>query len=137
MQGMSYANNQYRIGRITEGLLLDIAETVDIVEPIAKFSDKLKGKEGVGQIFNTGLEDWSPSRSDGLKYDLIWIQWCLGHLTDAQLVVFLAKCGEGLKAGGWIVVKENLSTAAEDVFDDVDSSVTRYVFGTEAWAEHF
>ena len=108
---------------------MNISRTVDIVEPIAKFSDNLGGKEGIGQIFNTGLEDWSPAPSDELKYDLIWNQWCLGHLTDAQLAVYLEKCGKALREGGWVVVKENLSTNEEDVFDELDSSVTRY-----AWA---
>jgi len=113
------------IGRITEGLLLSISETVDIVEPIAKFSDNLNGKAGVGKIFNIGLEDWSPSESEESRYDLIWNQWCLGHLTDAQLLVYLEKCLKVLKEGGWIVVKENMSTSGEDIFDEVDSSVMR------------
>jgi len=85
----------------------------------------LKDKDGVGNIFNVGLEDWSPSELDGFKYDLIWNQWCLGHLTDAQLVVYLEKCGRILKEGGWITVKENLSTTGEDIFDELDSSITR------------
>ena len=123
----SNAETSNRIGRITEGLLLGVAETVDIVEPIAKFSDNLKGKEGVGQIFNVGLEDWSPMQSEDPQYDLIWNQWCVGHLTDAQLVVYLEKCGKALKDGGLVVVKENLSTSGEDVFDELDSSVTRYL----------
>ncbi|KAF8859607.1 hypothetical protein BDZ45DRAFT_742177 [Acephala macrosclerotiorum] len=109
------------IGRITEGLLLGLASTVDIVEPIAKFSEKLKGKPGIGEIYNIGLESWSPST----KYDLIWNQWCLGHLTDAQLNEYLKRCGKALKEGGLVVVKENLSTSGEDRFDELDSSVTR------------
>ncbi|KAE8450072.1 hypothetical protein EG329_006853 [Mollisiaceae sp. DMI_Dod_QoI] len=112
------------IGRITEGLLLGLAETVDIVEPIAKFSDNLKGKPGIGQIFNVGLEDWTPE-SDVTKYDMIWNQWCLGHLTDVQLVEYLKKCKKALKNGGLVIVKENLSTSGEDIFDELDSSVTR------------
>jgi protein N-terminal methyltransferase len=118
----------YSIGRITEGLLLLVSETVDIVEPIAKFSSALQGKDGVGEIFNVGLEDWSPSSADESKYDLIWNQWCLGHLTDAQLIEYLQKCGKVLRDGGWIIVKENLvGPDGEDVFDELDSSVTRYV----------
>lgn len=116
-----------RIGRITEGLLLLVSETVDVVEPIAKFSSVLKGGEGVGEIFNVGLEDWSPSSADESKYDLIWNQWCLGHLTDAQLIEYMQKCGKVLKEGGWIIVKENLCTNGKDIFDELDSSVTRYV----------
>ena len=106
---------------------MNISEIVDIVEPITKFSDGLKGKEGVGHIFNVGLEDWTPGEPDDLKYDLIWNQWCLGHLTDAQLIVYLEKCTKALNEGGLIVVKENLSTAEEDVFDELDSSVTRFI----------
>jgi protein N-terminal methyltransferase len=100
---------------------------VDIVEPIAKFSDSLKGKSGVGEIFNTGLEDWSPKITSDRNYDLIWNQWCLGHLTDAQLVIYLEKCSKLLNENGFFIVKENMSTAGEDVFDEIDSSVTRYV----------
>ena len=107
--------------------MLSIASTVDIVEPIAKFSDTLEGKPGVGNIFNVGLEDWSPLESEETKYNLIWNQWCLGHLTDVQLLEYLKKCKKVLKDGGWIVVKENMSTSGMDNFDDVDSSVTRYV----------
>ncbi|CAG8959390.1 hypothetical protein HYFRA_00001288 [Hymenoscyphus fraxineus] len=113
------------IGRITSGLLLHIADVVDIVEPVAKFSNALIGVPGIGEIYTTGLESWSPSRTPG--YDLIWNQWCVGHLTDVQLVAYLRKCGEALREGGFVVVKENLSTdpGGEDVFDEVDSSVTR------------
>ncbi|RQM06470.1 hypothetical protein DH86_00002328 [Scytalidium sp. 3C] len=112
--------------RITDNLLLSVADTVDIVEPITKFTDKLKGKAGVGKIFNVGLEEWAPGESDvDCRYDLIWIQWCAGHLTDSQLIAFLERCTVVLKEDGWIVVKENLSTSGEDVFDELDSSVTR------------
>jgi protein N-terminal methyltransferase len=125
--GIFAANKIHRIGRITEGLLLGIAEKVDIVEPIAKFSENLKGKAGIGEIFNVGLEDWSPQESEELKYDLIWNQWCLGHLTDSQLTTYLVKCQKVLKTDGLIIVKENMSTSGGDVFDEVDSSVTRCV----------
>ena len=83
--------------------------------------------QGGGHIFNVGLEDWTPGEPGNLKYDLIWNQWCLGHLTDAQLVMYMEKCAKALNEGGLIVVKENLSTAGEDVFDELDSSVTRHV----------
>lgn len=121
-----------RIGRITQGLLLEIADTVDVVEPIAKFTDALQGRPGVGRIYNVGLEEWRPEDAeDGVVYDLIWNQWCLGHLTDQQLSAYLRRCGTALRRGedgkveGVIFVKENLSTAGEDLFDAQDSSVTR------------
>jgi len=84
----------------------------------------LEGKAGVRRIFNVGLEDWRPE--DGVQYDVIWTQWCVGHLTDAQMVAYLERCKRALNPdGGVIVVKENLSTGGSDLFDDVDSSVTR------------
>ncbi|RSL89912.1 hypothetical protein CEP51_000980 [Fusarium floridanum] len=111
------------IGRVTEGLLTQVAEVVDIIEPITKFTDVLQGKPGVGNIFNVGLEGWKPE--DGVKYDLIWTQWCVGHLPDDLLVEYFERCKSALAPDGVIVIKENLSTNGVDVFDDLDSSVTR------------
>ncbi|XWW95695.1 hypothetical protein V2A60_003662 [Cordyceps javanica] len=113
------------IGRITKDLLLSIAEEVDVVEPIARFTEPLKSIKGVRNIFNVGLEEWQPAEGD--EYDLIWTQWCLGHLTDEQVVKYLEVCKTVLRRGtGWIIVKENLSTGVDDMFDSTDSSVTRY-----------
>ncbi|KAM0425320.1 hypothetical protein ACHAPT_009376 [Fusarium lateritium] len=111
------------IGRVTEGLLLQVAEKVDIIEPVAKFTAALKGKPGVGSIFNVGLEGWRPE--DGVKYDLIWTQWCVGHLPDNLLVDYFERCKSALTPDGVMVIKENLSTRGVDVFDELDSSVTR------------
>ncbi|KAF3004037.1 hypothetical protein E8E13_000938 [Curvularia kusanoi] len=134
------------IGRITKGLLLGVGRRVDIVEPVKKFTDELvkelettqtddagqnSGRGQIGEVINLGLQDWIPQAG---AYNLIWNQWCLGHLTDAQLVTYLERCKEGLvkskdgeKAEAWIVVKENLSTDIrhKDIYDDEDSSVTR------------
>lgn len=119
------------IGRVTEGLLAHVCDVVDVVEPVAKFAKcleegllKKEGEEGrLGHVYVTGLQDWTPAES----YDLIWNQWCVGHLTDSQLVAYFKRCGAAVSEGGWIVVKENLSTHrfGEDIFDNVDSSVTR------------
>ncbi|KAI0402681.1 alpha-N-methyltransferase NTM1 [Xylaria palmicola] len=119
------------IGRITHGLLLDVAEVVDVVEPISKFTDALAKAEGVGRIFNIGLEEWRPDEAGDVSYDVIWNQWCLGHLTDAHLQAYLERCKSVLSVDeegnvkGVIVVKENMCTADGDLFDELDSSVTR------------
>ena len=112
------------IGRITAGLLSNVAEVVDVIEPVKEFTDVLKaGEGGVGEILNVGLEDWEPKG----EYDLVWNQWCVGQLTDVAFVAYLKRAAAVLSAGGWIVVKENLSNdhLARDVYDDTDSSVTR------------
>ncbi|QPG98806.1 hypothetical protein C2857_000120 [Epichloe festucae Fl1] len=112
------------IGRITKGLLLDVAREVDVIEPVARFTDALRGHPGVRTIFNVGLEDWRPR--PGVAYDIIWTQWCLGHLRDGDVVQYLRACRAVLRPGsGVIVVKENISIGGEDVFDGTDSSVTR------------
>ena len=116
------------IGRITAGFLSNVCEIVDIVEPVEKFAMEVKtakktGKGSVGNVYVSGLEVWQPEE----RYDLVWAQWCLGYLTDVQLIGFLKRCKESLTTDGWIVVKENLSNDIDgnDAFDETDSSVTR------------
>jgi protein N-terminal methyltransferase len=113
-----------RVGRVTEGLLLHVGEAIDIIEPVPKFTAQLEGKKGIRTIFNVGLQDWEPTKS--VQYDLIWLQWCVGHLTDEQLIRHLKQCKSALnKDNGLIIVKENTTTSGVDIFDPVDSSVTR------------
>ncbi|KAF4633370.1 hypothetical protein G7Y89_g4744 [Cudoniella acicularis] len=112
------------IGRFTRSVLLNVAEQVDVIEPIDKFTENLKGVDGIRNIFNFGLEEWHPAQ--GVKYDLIWNQGCICHLTDAQVVQYLNKCKATLKSkDSLIIIKENLSIRGVDVFDSVDSTVTR------------
>ncbi|KAL7271007.1 hypothetical protein RUND412_006264 [Rhizina undulata] len=121
------------IGRITKGLLTKLGENtiVDIVEPVKKFTDEITGGDEfkaergmgrIGEVFNVGIEEWVPETG---RYWIIWTQWCVGHLTDKALVEYLRRCATGLIPGGVILVKENLTGGEEDIFDEVDSSVTR------------
>src|SRR5271156_6966708 len=92
------------IGRVTEGFLSKACEAVDIVEPVEAFATvvkdgKLKQERKVGDIYVVGLETWKPSKT----YNLIWNQWCVGHLTDADLVEYLKRCGAVIDKQGWIV----------------------------------
>ena len=96
---------------------------MDAIEPIEKFTDALRGTPGVGKVLTAGLEEWQPGPDD--LYDLIWNQWCVGHLTDDDLVGYLVRCKGALAEGGFVVVKENMSTVGRDDYDQVDSSVTR------------
>ncbi|CAI7574434.1 unnamed protein product [Penicillium bialowiezense] len=110
------------VGRVTEGFLSHVCEVVDAVEPIAKFTQvmqdsQLKRDRVIGTIYTQGLESWVPEK----KYDLIWVQWCVGHLTDSQLVDYTVRCRKALTPDGLMVVKENLSTH----FSGQDISVTR------------
>jgi len=114
------------IGRITKHLLAKHFKTVDLVEQDKHFLEKateyLKGCERVGSLFCAGLQnfDFKPA-----TYDVIWCQWVLGHLTDQHLVQFFTRCIKGLKVGGFLVVKENVTSSGEVEKDEEDSSVTR------------
>lgn len=117
------------IGRVTKNMLLKRFDKVDLVEQAPNFCEQARrdlqaeqqsGK--VGDILCMGLQDFTPAPG---KYDLIWCQWVLGHLTDDDLVAFFRRCAAGLKPGGLIGVKEN-NSSKDYVVDEEDSSVTRY-----------
>lgn len=113
------------IGRITKGLLAKLFVHVDLVEQsphfIAAARKLLAESASVGEFYTEGLQTFTPKAG---AYDVIWVQWVLGHLTDRDLVAFFKRCKAGLKPNGIIVVKEN-TTAPEAVVDMDDNSVTR------------
>ncbi|XP_060107218.1 N-terminal Xaa-Pro-Lys N-methyltransferase 1 [Heteronotia binoei] len=114
------------IGRITKRLLLPLFKTVDMVDVTEDFLNKAKtylGEEGrrVRNYFCCGLQDFSPEPG---AYDVIWIQWVIGHLTDNDLSNFLKRCRLGLQPNGLIVIKDNMAQEGV-IMDDVDSSVCR------------
>ena len=81
-----------------------------------------------------GYQPLQPTDEIGMGYDVIWCQWCLGHLNGADLVAFLKRCHCSLNEHpkSLIMVKENICSDYEDgspqiVFDDEDSSLTRYL----------
>ena len=70
----------------------------------------------------SGLQDFKPEES---RYNIIWCQWVLGHLTDDDLVDFFKRCRKGLTKDGILIIKENVTCASEREFDELDSSYTR------------
>lgn len=114
------------IGRVTKNLLIPLYQTVDAVEQDAKFASTIREYVGasvkLGQVFNVGLQQFTPAAQ---KYDLIWSQWVLGHLTDDDLVEFFRRCIKGLARNGVMVIKENVTATESIDVDVVDSSVTR------------
>jgi ribosome biogenesis GTPase A len=114
------------IGRVSEGLLLDYCEKVDIVEQCQKYTDAAReyvGMENIRNVYTQGLQDFMPE--EGI-YDIVWIQWVIGHLGDEDFIEFFQRCVASLKPGGFLGMKENNATEAEVTnVDEEDSSVTR------------
>ncbi|KAF8238965.1 methyltransferase domain-containing protein [Tricholoma matsutake] len=90
-----------------------------------------------------GYHPVRPTDEIVLGFDVIWYQWCLGHLSDIDLVAFLRRSHAALrdkdKGRSLIVVKENLCRDFDDgtpctVFDEQDSSLTR---SDKAWKAIF
>ena len=82
------------IGRVTKNFLLKVPfQKVDLVEQAPSFCEQAKNeylaKEiesgSVGQVLCQGLQDFTPEEG---KYDLIWCQWVLGHLTDGKNIIY-------------------------------------------------
>lgn len=84
-----------------------------------------------GQCYAASSENTNHGSGDQTPYDVIWIQWAAGHLSDDQLVAFLQRCRYALvrpdaqhgRSPGLIVVKEN--NANRTLFDEEDSSISR------------
>jgi protein N-terminal methyltransferase len=115
------------IGRISKRLLLPLFDTVDMVDVNQAFLDaapEFLGPESsrVERYICTSLHQFTP---DPQRYNVIWCQWVLGHLTDDDLVAFFCRCRQGLVENGVIFVKENISSLEQSEFDEQDSSWTR------------
>ncbi|KAL4067964.1 alpha-N-methyltransferase NTM1 [Scleroderma yunnanense] len=123
--GRSHNDNGYAIGwpGISDG-----SKSVTFINaPLQKFdpAQPANDTEVLGRVGFTPSEDDTTS-----GFDILWCQWCLGHLNDSDLIEFLRLSKNALRSPqSFIVVKENLCAQLGDepraVFDKQDSSVTR------------
>lgn len=118
------------IGRVTRDVLLSFSTIVDLVEPCEPFTQVIRHgpdlsaarEEGkIGSVLTIGIQDFHPREE---WYGIIWNQWCLGQLSDADLIAYLKRCKCALATKGLVFVKENVAQG-EDIFDEQDSSWTR------------
>ncbi|XP_004504731.1 alpha N-terminal protein methyltransferase 1 [Cicer arietinum] len=120
------------IGRVTKNLLIRYFNEVDLLEPVSHFLEAAREtltSEGYTSsdmhkavnFYCVPLQDFTP---DTGRYDVIWIQWCIGHLTDDDFITFFKRAKVGLKPGGLFVLKENIARSGF-VLDNEDRSITR------------
>ena len=105
------------IGKVTKNLLIRYFNEVDLVEPTSHFleaacetlaSRKLMFSDmhKAANFYCVPLQDSTPKAG---KYDVIWIQWCIGQLADDDFISFFKRVKVGLKPGGFFVLKENIA----------------------------
>ena len=116
--------------RTSVTLIQSTHQSLDPTSPLS--STKFIGRVGYKPSPNE-LEDINS------KFDVIWCQWSLGHLSNPDLVLFLGRAKQALRVPeSVIIIKENVcteTTGSADgciVFDDQDSSLTRCVMGAIA-----
>ncbi|KAG8935673.1 hypothetical protein FRC02_006949 [Tulasnella sp. 418] len=162
------------IGRVTSSVLLHLIDDIVTIEPVHKFVEKaiedsirwkgIKDKKKSVTFMRGALQGFDPTKrlddqeidfhchrvgyegEDEEGFDVVWCQWALGHLSNADLVRFLKQSKKTLRASqsgkqrenGVIVVKENVCSDEKGgpaiVFDPEDSSLTR---SNKAWYEIF
>ena len=118
------------IGRITKNVLTKKYDHVDMLEFDQKNLTEAENylgpeKDSRTTSFCVAMHDFKFQK----KCDCIWIQWCIGHLTDVDALRFLSDCKNKLKSDGFVVVKDNVmsmySYEETSVLDEEDSSVMR------------
>ncbi|KAL1694677.1 alpha-N-methyltransferase NTM1 [Schizophyllum commune] len=86
-----------------------------------------------------GRVGYQPEGEEG-GFDVVWCQWCLGHLSDPDLILFLKRSRQSLRGPrSLIVIKENCCSDGpngepREAFDEDDSSLTR---SDMAWKKAF
>ncbi|XFG08270.1 hypothetical protein AB1E19_011894 [Capra hircus] len=114
------------IGRVSKHVLLPVFNTVELVDMMESFlleaQNYLQVKGDKVESYHCySLQEFTPPLG---RYDVIWIQWVIGYLTDKDLLAFLSRCQDGLKDNGIIILKDNVAREG-CIFDLSDSSVTR------------
>jgi hypothetical protein len=115
------------IGRVTKKVLSKYFAKIDMVEQEQKHLEEtkkyLKGMEHkIGNLYCSSLQNFIPEKE---KYDLIWLQWVVIYLSDSELISLLQKCQIGLKKGGFIVIKDNVTRTGRFWLDVDDGSIIR------------
>nr|XP_004027930.1 N-terminal Xaa-Pro-Lys N-methyltransferase 2 [Gorilla gorilla gorilla] len=114
------------IGRVSKHVLLPVFNSVELVDMMESFlleaQNYLQVKGDKVESYHCySLQEFTPPFR---RYDVIWIQWVSGHLTDKDLLAFLSRCRDGLKENGIIILKDNVAQEG-CILDLSDSSVTR------------
>jgi protein N-terminal methyltransferase len=80
------------IGRVSQNVLAHYFDQLTLVEQCPAFVktavETIPKLEGINQ----GFQDWEPAEA---HYDVIWCQWCVGHLRDTHFIDFVQRAFKG------------------------------------------
>uniref|UniRef100_A0A7N0T3P3 Alpha N-terminal protein methyltransferase 1 n=1 Tax=Kalanchoe fedtschenkoi TaxID=63787 RepID=A0A7N0T3P3_KALFE len=87
------------IGRITKNLLIKHFNEIDLLEPVSHFLEAARetlateidvatDQHSAANFFCVPLQEFTPEIG---RYDVIWVQWCIGHLADDDFVSFFKR----------------------------------------------
>jgi protein N-terminal methyltransferase len=115
------------IGRVTKNFLINRFANVDLIEQSPRLLASAAKYLGEESLYKTkfiveGLQDFAPAPN---TYDVIWIQWVIGHLHDLDFISFFRRIAKGLTPNGVIILKDNCCTNYSFVLDCEDRSVSR------------
>ena len=123
------------IGRVTRGVFADRFARLDLVEQNAQYLETARAQTlapwaaKVGAVVAAPLQACDPAAlvGDGAPYDLIWVQWVVLYMSDAELVAFLQRARAALvrDGRGYIVVKDNVTRGPRFWVDRDDGSLVR------------
>ncbi|XP_059667613.1 alpha N-terminal protein methyltransferase 1 isoform X2 [Cornus florida] len=120
------------IGRVSKNLLIRYFNEVDVLEPVSHFLEAARENlapenlmvsdmHKAANFYCVPLQEFTPNAG---RYDVIWVQWCIGHLADDDFVSFFNRAKGGLKPGGFFILKENIARSGF-ILDKEDRSITR------------
>ena len=112
------------VGRVTKHILLKRYDTVQLIEADSGWSKRSKsylGRKRAARCTFTcsRIEELHPDSDDSRRIDLVWLQWTLQYLTDADAVETLQNLAARLiLRTGILIVKENrpFGAARQDRF---------------------
>ena len=116
------------IGRISLSLLVHYFHDVDMFEPNEKFLNtamESAKKKGLEERVHAIQEPLQSADLGEKKYDVVWIQWVVGYLTDEHLISFFQRCQRCLRPNGVVILKDNISSSDNFILDDEDASIVR------------
>ena len=115
------------IGRVSRCVLLERFRAVELLEPSRAFLDRARAElpaDRVNALHEAPLQGFEPPAAG--RYAVVWVQWVLNYLKDADLTAFLRTCATALAPGGRLILKESVSKEDNGFYvDRSDASITR------------